>query len=111
MVVGRHGGGWQVFGRPKLHEGVVTAQCKGHFPDPEHKENFLHCIRTRATPNADIAEGHRSVLLPHLANISYRLGGVKLAIDKKTGNIVGNSDAAPLWRREYRKPFVIEENV
>ena len=34
MVVGRHGGGWQVFVRPKLHEGVVKDQKKGRFPDP-----------------------------------------------------------------------------
>ena len=85
MVVGRHGGGWQVFARPKLHEGVVVAQCKGRFPDPEHKADFLRCVRTRATPNADILQGHRSAPVPHLANISYRLGGQKLAIDPSDG--------------------------
>jgi predicted dehydrogenase len=110
MFIGRHGGGWQVFGRPKLHDGVVTAQCKGRFPDPEHKENFFHCVRTRATPNADIEEGHRSALLPHLANISYRLGGEKLAIDA-AGNIVGNDAALKLCRRQYRKPYIIEDAV
>jgi predicted dehydrogenase len=111
MIVGRHGGGWQVFVRPKLHEGVVKAQKKGRFPDPEHKENFLDCVRTRKTPNADIEEGHLSVLLSHLANISYRLGGQKLAIDPKTETILGNDEAMKLYRREYRKPYVIEENV
>ncbi len=80
MIVGRMGGGWQVFIRPKLHEGVVDDQIKGRFPDPEHKENFLDCVRTRNTPNADIEEGHRSTLLAHLANISYRLGGQKLRV-------------------------------
>ena len=111
MVVGRHGGGWQVFTRPKLHEGVVKDQKKGRFPDPEHKENFLDCVRTRKTPNADIEEGHRSTLLSHLANISYRLGGQKLIIDAKTERIVGNDEAMKFYRREYRKPYVIEENV
>ena len=111
MIVGRHGGGWQVFGRPALHAGVVQAQCKGRFPDPEHKENFLHCVRTRATPNADIEEGHRSALLPHLANISYRLGGEKLVIDPKTGSIVGNDEAMKFYRRQYRKPYAIEDGV
>jgi hypothetical protein len=110
-MVGRHGGGWQVFVRPKLHEGVVKAQKKGRFPDPEHKQNFLDCVRTRKTPNADIEEGHRSALLAHLANISYRLGGQKLAIDAKTETIVGNEEAMKLYRREYRQPYVIEENV
>jgi len=111
MVVGRHGGGWQVFTRPKLHEGVVTAQKKGRFPDPEHKENFLECIRTRKTPNADIAEGHRSVLLSHFANISYRLGGQKLMIDAKNEKIVGNEEAMKLYRRQYREPYVIDEQI
>ena len=111
MVVGRHGGGWQVFIRPKLHEGVVKDQKKGHFPDPEHKANFVDCVRTRKTPNADIEEGHRSILLGHLANISYRLGGQKLIIDAKTEKIVGNDEAMKLYRREYRKPYVVEDNV
>ena len=111
MVVGRHGGGWQVFTRPKLHDGVVKAQNKGRFPDPEHKQNFVDCVRTRKTPNADIEEGHRSVLLSHLANISYRLAGQKLVFDAKTETIVGNDDAMKLYRREYRKPYEIEDSV
>ena len=60
MVVGRHGGGWQVFVRPKNRKPVVKAQMYGRFPDPEHKENFVQCIRSRELPNADIEEGHRS---------------------------------------------------
>ena len=111
MIVGRHGGGWQVFTRPKLHQGVVVAQGKSHFPDPEHKENFLQCLRTRKTPNADIEEGHRSVLLSHFANISYRLGGQKLLIDAQSEQIVGNDQAMKLYRLQYRKPYVIEEQV
>ncbi len=112
MIVGRHGGGWQVFIRPKLHEGVVKDQAKSRFPDPEHKENFLHCVRSRQTPNADIQEGHRSTLLSHLGNISYRLGGQKLIFDAKTETIVGNPEAMKFDRRaEYRKPWVIEDQV
>ncbi len=111
MIVGRHGGGWQVFTRPKLHEGVIKDQLKGRFPDPEHKQNFFDCIRSRNTPNADIEEGHRSILLGHLANISYRLGGQKLAFDAKAEKIIGNDDAMKLCRREYRKPWVIEDQV
>ena len=111
MLLGRHGGGWQVFERPKLQEGVVKDQMKGLFPDAEHKENFLHCIRTRETPNADIQEGHRSTLLAHYANISYRLGGEKLIIDPKSEEIVGNEKAMALFKRNYRKPYVIEDEV
>ena len=111
MIVGRHGGGWQVFDRPKLHEGVVKAQCKGRFPDPEHKQNFVDCIRSRKLPNADIEKGHRSTLLSHLANISYRLGGQRLVFDAETEKIVDNEAAMKLYKRQYRKPYVIEDEV
>jgi predicted dehydrogenase len=111
MIVGRQGGGWQVFGRPKLHEGVVKDQKKGRFPDPEHKADFIACVRTRRTPNADIEEGHRSILLSHLANISYRLGGQKLVVDAKTETIVDNDEAMKYYRREYRRPWAVEEPV
>ncbi len=111
MCLGRHGGGWQVFGRPKLDAGVVVDQQKTLFPDPEHKENFIQCIRSRALPNADIQEGHRSVLLSHYATISYRLAGEKLTIDPKTEAIVGNDKAMAMFKREYRSPYVIEDDV
>jgi predicted dehydrogenase len=111
MFLGRHGGGWQVFTRPKLDAGVVVAQQKGLFPDPEHKDNFLECLRTRARPNADIEEGHRSVLWAHYATMSYRLGGEKLTIDPKTEHVVNNERAMAMFKREYRKPYVIEEEV
>lgn len=70
MVVGRHGGGWQVFDRPRSREPVVRAQQYGRFPDAIHKENFVNCLGTRNLPNADVREGHRSALLVHEANIS-----------------------------------------
>ncbi len=41
-----------------------------------HFDNFLDCVRSRKRENlhAEILEGHRSAMLCHLANISYRLG-------------------------------------
>jgi predicted dehydrogenase len=111
MIVGRHGGGWQVFDRPKSEKPVVKAQFKGTFPDPEHKENFVRCLRNRQLPNADVEQGHLSALLTHYGNISLRLGGQKLAIDPKTEQIVGNPEAMRLFRRAYREPYVIGETV
>lgn len=111
MIVGRHGGGWQVFDRPKREVPQVVASDNGQFPDPEHQTNFLECIRTRKTPNADIREGHRSALLIHYANISYRLKGQKLTIDPKTEQILDPPEAIKLFRREYRKPYEIPETV
>jgi len=111
MVVGRHGGGWQVFVRPKDRKPVVKDQMYGRFPDPEHKENFIQCIRTRQRPNADVLEGHLTALMIHYANISYRLGGRKLQIDPNTEHIVDNPDAMALFKRTYREPWVIPEQV
>jgi len=111
MMMGRHGGGWEVFVRTKNREPVVTDSMYGRFPDPEHKENFLQCVRNRELPNADIEIGHRSTLLAHYATISYRLGGQKLVIDPKTQTIIGNPEAMKFFKREYRKPYEIPENV
>jgi predicted dehydrogenase len=43
---------------------------------PEHFANFIAAVRSRKMTdlNAEILEGHRSAILCHLANISYRLG-------------------------------------
>ena len=109
MVVGRHGGGWQVFVRPKSRKPVVRDQMYGRFPDPEHKENFVQCIRSREKPNADVLEGHRSALWTHYANISYRLGSQKVRIDPKTEQIIDNADAMELFKRSYRDPYRVPE--
>ena len=109
MYLGRHGGGWQVFSRPKLHEGVLKDQVKGKFPDPEHKENFVQCIRSRKLPNADVEEGHRSALWIHYANISYRLGGQKLvdrSQDRADRRQPRGHEAVPDVET-YRKPWTI----
>ncbi len=111
MCVGRMGGGWQVYVRPKSRKPVVKDQMFGRFPDADHQANFVECIRTRKLPNADILEGHRTTLMSHYGNISYRVGGQKLLIDAKTEKIVNNDEAMKLFKREYRKPWVIDEVV
>ncbi len=111
MLVGRHGGGWQVFVRPKSRQPVVKDQAFGRFPDPEHKEDFLQAVRTRRRPNAEISEAHRSALWIHYANISYRLGGQKIAVDPQTEHIRDNPEAMALFKRTYRSPWVLEERV
>lgn len=111
MLVGRHGGGWEVFTRPKDRQPVVAASMHGRFPDVEHKRNFIDCIRSRELPNADIEKGHRSTLLIHYSTISWRLGGVKLLIDTKNGAILDNPQAEKYWKRDYRAPFVVPEDV
>ncbi|MBI4662113.1 MAG: Gfo/Idh/MocA family oxidoreductase [Verrucomicrobia bacterium] len=69
--------------------------------DAVHFANFLECIREGKRPNSDIEEGQKSTLLCHLGNIAYRAGRT-INFDPKTRQIVGDDDAAKLWKRDYR---------
>jgi predicted dehydrogenase len=109
MVVGRHGGGWQVFVRPHSRQPVVRDQMYGRFPDPEHKADFIRCVRTREKSPSCALEGHRSTLMIHYANMSYRLGGQKLTIDPQTEHVVDNPEAMQMFKRTYRDPWVVPE--
>ena len=53
----------------------------------------------------------RSFVAANDGNISYRLGGQKLQIDPNTEHIVDNPDAMALFKRTYREPWVIPEQV
>ena len=105
MLMGRHGGGWQAF----TGDGAVAAQEYGRFPDEPHKESFVQSIRTRQLPPADIEEGHRSAILTHLGNISYRLGGRKLRFDAARERFEADDEANQLLTRAYREPYVIPD--
>ena len=52
----------------------------------------------------DVLEGHLSSALPHLANISYRVGR-ELKFDPKNETITGDKEASALLTRTYRKGF------
>ena len=111
MVVGRHGIGWQVFGRPKSRKPVVLAQEYGRWTDDEHKDNFFAAIRGTEKLNAEIEEGHLSTLLSQFGNISYRLGGEKLRIDSASERFTNSDAGNALLKRQYRSPFVIPDEV
>ena len=102
MVLGRHGGGWQVF----TSGGKVVAQEFGRQAHTEHLANWADCIRSRKRPNADVEHGHLSAALSHLANISYRVGRRQLTYDPRTETFPGDDAANALVRREPRKPYV-----
>jgi len=107
MMLGRHGGGWQVFGPDWRGE----TKEYGREPTAEHIENFIRSIRSRKRPNADIEKGHLSTLLCHLANISYRVGNRKLLFDPAAERFVNDPEADRLLKRTYRKPWVVPEKV
>lgn len=66
-----------------------------------HHQNFLDSIRTGGTPTADIAEGHLSASLCHLANIACRLKQT-LLFDPQQERFTQNSEADELLQRTYR---------
>ena len=74
--------------------------------------NFIAALRTRKQEdlNAPIEEGAISTMLVHLANISYRVGRT-LNFDPATYSVRGDAEATRMFRREYRKPFVVPEKV
>jgi hypothetical protein len=83
----------------------VVQQEKSAHGDADHLANFLDAVRNGSTPNADIADGHKSTLLCHLGNIAVRTGRA-LEIDASNGHIVDNPAAEALWAREYRKGWM-----
>ena len=107
MYFGRHGGGWQAYDS----SGELVRSEYGRQADREHQDNFIDCVRTRKRPNADVEIGHRSVLLCHLANISYRVGNQKLDFDPESESFTNSDQANKLLKRQYRKPWVVPEKV
>ncbi len=113
----RHGGGFVTFygdgGTMELNQSgdftifdkrdkVVDKYKAPARGDREHIVNFLEAIRSDRPLelNAEIEEGHKSTLLCHLGNMAHRTGHT-IACDTQNGHVVGDDEAARLWRREY----------
>lgn len=77
-----------------------TVSSTGNL-DFYHFNNFIDSIRGEAKLTSPIDEGHKSVLLCHLASIAQRTGKT-LYCDPSNGHIK-DADAMKLWRREYEK--------
>jgi hypothetical protein len=77
-----------------------------------HYQNFLTAVRSGKMEDltCDIEEGFRSTVLPHLANISYRLGR-EVQFDGANEKFVNDKEADAMLSRDYREPYVVEENV
>lgn len=94
-------GTFTVFDKANKQVEQVKASSRG---DQEHIANLLSAIRTDnyRSLNAEINEGHKSTLLCHLGNIAQRTGH-SLGTNPVNGHIVGDEDAAKLWKRDYEK--------
>ncbi|MEN2283076.1 Gfo/Idh/MocA family oxidoreductase [Algoriphagus sp. SE2] len=116
-----NGGTWKAF---KLNEKEPFAMSKKREEvasnnqvlaapgGAEHYANFLDAIRGESDSilHCDIEEGHKSSVLPLIANISY-LTGKQLHFDGKTEKFVKDKAADKLLKRDYRKNFEVPNQV
>ncbi len=65
-----------------------------------HAENFIDSILGKDTINSAMTDGHKSVLVGHLANIAARTGST-IKCNPRDGHILDNPEAQKLWSREY----------
>ena len=93
------GSGYKIF-EPGGQERVSVVGRSGDLP---HFTNFVEAIRRGDPLHSEIAEGQKSTLLCHLANIAHRTG-TSLEVDPRTGRIPGATRRMrQLWTREYRR--------
>ena len=74
--------------------------------------SFIDAIRSgkNGALNCDIEEGFLSSALPLMANISYRLGR-QLKFNGAKEQFENDPEADAMLTREYRKPYIISNQV
>jgi len=102
-VVPEKGGQFQD-GKPRM-EPLKVEQSGGNLNHTAlHARNFLDCMASRARPNCDIEEGHRSTVMSLLAKISHTLGK-RLEWDAEAEQVTNHPEANDLLHYEYRAPW------
>ena len=98
----------------KYHSYIGKSQTPGPSASDmgNNWANFIDAVRSgkHSDLNAPIEEGAISTTLVHLANISYRLGRT-LNFDADSYSCTGDEEANRMFKREYRKPFVVPDEV
>jgi predicted dehydrogenase len=100
--------GYQVY-KGEKNELVADVKAeRGKNTTVLHMENFLHACRTRNHKDltADIEIGATSVILVHMANVSYRVGRL-LHWDERGRNFGADAEANKLISRDYRAPYIV----
>lgn len=70
----------------------------------DHVQNFLDSVKSRKTPNSDLASSHHVSTTCHLANISLRTGR-KVNWDEARSQIKDDKQANQMLERPYRSPW------
>ena len=89
-------------GKDAVETDTINPLGPGENLDSYHFRNFTDAIRKDTPLNAEIAEGHKSVLLCHLGNISQRVGRALNCDANDGGKILHDKEAQQLWKREYQ---------
>jgi predicted dehydrogenase len=95
---------------PELIENAPPPADKSEYASVshEHIRNWVHCMRTRETPVAPAAIGHRSTTVCHLVNICRELGR-KLHWDPVEEEFAGDDEANALRTRPRRKGYELPQ--
>lgn len=103
-------------GRLECDRGVMTYTSKAgvveehtferydSWADRNHHNNFLHCVRTRQKPAADIEQGFRSTTAILLAGIALKTRR-RLDWDGEAERFIKDEQANRYLTRAYRKPW------
>ena len=109
-----YGGDWKAFRKreTKPFAGAGIGEKKASAQRSNAFSNFIEVIRSGKDEDLinPVLGGHYSTALPHLANISYRVGrGLKF--NGATEKFVNDPEADKFLTKVYRKPFVVPDKV
>jgi predicted dehydrogenase len=105
------GNNWKAFRRRGKEPFAGSKEAESGWAG-NHWANFLDALRSgkQETLHCDILEGHLSTVLPHLANISYRVGRSLTFVGDRE-KFANDREADGHLTRVYRKPYVVPDKV
>jgi hypothetical protein len=103
----------------QTQQAAANASTVAGAVSDSHFVNFIDALRSgkKEDLNCPIETGFMSTALPHLANISYRLGRT-LTFDGKNekfvscaASLTGDGHADKMLTRNYRRPYIVPDRV